>query len=100
VQFAAVETFLHIRDPASVFHVGNSKTGRFWAINAITRIEGSMKWPGYNSCRSHLSHDAKEKPPEGSSGSRGLPSHFLTSSQHPLKRETTELAAKGGAWQS
>ena len=42
MQFAAVETFLHIRDPASVFHVGNSKTGRFWAINAITRIEGSM----------------------------------------------------------
>jgi hypothetical protein len=42
VQFAAVETFLHIRDPACVFHVGNSPTGRFWAINAITRIERSM----------------------------------------------------------
>jgi len=42
VQFAAVESFLHIRDPASVFHVGNLKTGPFWAIDAITRIKGPM----------------------------------------------------------
>lgn len=38
MQFAAVETFLHIRDRASVFYVGNSTTGRFWAINVFTRV--------------------------------------------------------------
>jgi hypothetical protein len=29
VQFAAVETFLHIRDPASVFHVETRKLDDF-----------------------------------------------------------------------